>query len=116
MPGYTADDGQGGGEHWLSTRLARRLCGQSAPNYPSILVPPVVPSCFHVVPSRVPDGSHRSANGVDTYIHYFYNSATLMLEGGADIRYIQAMLGHVSLNTTQIYTHVTISKLREVHV
>ena len=38
-----------------------------------------------------------------------------MLEGGADVRYIQAMLGHVSLATTQIYTHVTIAKLREVH-
>ena len=48
--------------------------------------------------------------------HLFrHTAATLMLEGGADIRYIQALLGHVSLNTTQIYTHVTIAKLREVH-
>ena len=41
--------------------------------------------------------------------------ATLMLEGGADIRYIQAMLGHVRLDTTQIYTHVSIRKLKQVH-
>ena len=48
--------------------------------------------------------------------HLFrHTAATLMLEGGADVRYIQAMLGHVSLATTQIYTHVTIAKLREVH-
>ena len=48
--------------------------------------------------------------------HLFrHTAATLMLEGGADVRYIQAMLGHESLSTTQIYTHVSIDKLREVH-
>jgi len=48
--------------------------------------------------------------------HLFrHSAATLMLEGGADVRYIQAMLGHTSLATTQIYTHVSIAKLREVH-
>jgi len=48
--------------------------------------------------------------------HIFrHTMATLMLEGGADIRYIQAMLGHVRLDTTQIYTHVSIRKLKQVH-
>lgn len=41
--------------------------------------------------------------------------ATLMLEGGADIRYIQQMLGHANLDTTQIYTHVAIHTLKAVH-
>jgi integrase/recombinase XerD len=41
--------------------------------------------------------------------------ATLMLEGGVDIRYIQEMLGHVELSTTQIYTQVSIRKLQAVH-
>jgi len=41
--------------------------------------------------------------------------ATLMLEGGADIRFIQAMLGHAKLDSTQIYTHVAVRKLQEIH-
>ena len=41
--------------------------------------------------------------------------ATHMLEGGADIRFIQAMLGHAQLTTTEIYTHVSIYKLKAIH-
>jgi integrase/recombinase XerD len=41
--------------------------------------------------------------------------ATLMLENGADIRYIQQMLGHADLKTTQIYTQVSIRQLKRIH-
>ena len=41
--------------------------------------------------------------------------ATHMLEGGCDIRYIQAMLGHSALSTTEIYTHVSIGRLQQIH-
>lgn len=44
-----------------------------------------------------------------------HSCATLMLENGADIRFIQQLLGHASMNTTQIYTHVSIQKLKAVH-
>ena len=48
--------------------------------------------------------------------HLFrHTMATLMLENGADVRFIQAMLGHVSLETTQIYTQVSIRKLKDIH-
>jgi integrase/recombinase XerD len=48
--------------------------------------------------------------------HLFrHTMATHMLEGGADIRFIQQMLGHSELTSTQIYTHVSIDQLRHVH-
>ncbi len=48
--------------------------------------------------------------------HLFrHTMATLMLEGGADIRDIQEMLGHAQLSTTQLYTRVSIARLKQVH-
>jgi len=48
--------------------------------------------------------------------HLFRHSmATAMLDHGADLRFIQAILGHESLESTQIYTHVSMQKLKEVH-
>jgi len=44
-----------------------------------------------------------------------HTAATLMLENGADLRALQMLLGHARLNTTQIYTHVSIDRLKEVH-
>lgn len=48
--------------------------------------------------------------------HLFrHTMATLMLEGGADVRFIQQMLGHARLDTTALYTQISVQKLREVH-
>jgi integrase/recombinase XerD len=64
----------------------------------------------------VRDYIDAAALGKTGSCHLFrHTMATLMLENGADIRFIQQMLGHARLDTTQIYTQVSIRKLKEIH-
>jgi integrase/recombinase XerD len=64
----------------------------------------------------VADYVRRSGVGKPGACHLFrHTMATLMLEGGADIRFIQQMLGHADISTTQIYTQVSLRQLRAIH-
>ena len=71
------------------------------------------PDCLSQLARAYIDASGVGKKGA---CHLFrHTAATLMLENGADVRFIQALLGHASLESTQLYTQVSITKLREVH-
>lgn len=70
----------------------------------------------HTVWMIVKRNAKKSRIGKNITTHTFrHTCVTHMLKNGAPIRHLQEMLGHESLESTQIYTHVTINDLKEVH-
>lgn len=89
---------QGEGENALFlNRFGRRLSSRSIQR---------------IVKKHARDASLPTATHPHTLRHSY---ATHLLDGGADLRTVQELLGHASLSTTQIYTHVTREKLRSVY-
>jgi integrase/recombinase XerD len=110
----------------IGERAVRWIEKYLADARPKLAVDPAVDTLFlnqHGEPihpehltSHVGDYVAAAELGKRGSCHLFrHTMATLMLEHGADVRYVQEMLGHAKLETTEIYTHVSIRKLQEVH-
>ncbi len=104
-------------EAWLE-RGRPVLGGRTTPPEPSALflgdrgARLGVRSAYRIVARALEGLPGGGPSGPHTFRH---TAATHLLDGGADLRAVQELLGHASLGTTQVYTHVSSARLREVY-